>query len=375
MVLDQDGLPPVLGPLSVPQRGETVPVDALADFEPGQCLERGRQVDVGRELADRAPGRNVRAADDQGHMDVGVIGRLLSRCQPVLAHVVAVVGAENEVGVLGHAFGPQFALDTADHVVDGKVGLDPLAVNAGDARLLRGRERLALAQPGRRGDRQGVVGGVLRVLQIRSGVRVPRRRDIRSVRSERGHLEHERLVRRGGRGDERRGPGREHVGQVVVRCVPVIAHFAVLVERVVELPVTVARHIPSVPARRDRVGGGVAVEVLAHQRGAVAGLLQRHRERLRLVAVGVVGLVPAVVTGVGEYPVVVGVLAGEDRRTRRAAQRIDDVVMRERQPGLLQRKHVRHVADQVPGQVVGEDEDEVRPWRVRRVGAAGGTAA
>jgi hypothetical protein len=145
-MLDQDGLPPSRRLFSVPQRREAVPVDGLADLQSGQCLERGRQVDVGRELGDRAPGRNVRAADDQRHVDVGVEGGLLSRFQPVLTHVVAVVGAEDQIGVLGHARGPQLALDLADHVVDGKDGLDPVAVRAGDVRLLRRRQRLAPRQ-------------------------------------------------------------------------------------------------------------------------------------------------------------------------------------------------------------------------------------
>jgi hypothetical protein len=105
---------------------------------------------------------------------------------------------------------------------------------------------------------------------------------------------------------------------------------------------------------------------------AVAGLVQRQGERLLLVAVLVEGEVPAVVAGVGEDPVVMGVLAGEDGRAGRTAQRVHDVVAGQGRSGLLEGHQVRHLADQVPGQVVGEHEDEVRPVVDRGLGVDGG---
>src|SRR5437764_608320 len=43
VVLDEDGLPPVRGPLSVPQAGEAASVNGGGHAEPGQRLERGGQ--------------------------------------------------------------------------------------------------------------------------------------------------------------------------------------------------------------------------------------------------------------------------------------------------------------------------------------------
>ena len=157
-----------------------------------------------------------------------------------------------------------------------------------------------------------------------------------------------------------------------MRRLAVVLLLAVLVEVVVELAVGVPGRVPLVPAGRLRVGGQVLVQVLAHQRGAVAGVVQRQREGLLLVAVLVEGEVPAVGAGVGEDPVVVRVLTGEDGRAGRAAQRVHHVVPGHRRPGPLQGLQVRHVADQVPGQVVGEHEDEVRPRAGRGPRASGG---
>ena len=100
----------------------------------------------------------------------------------------------------------------------------------------------------------------------------------------------------------------------------------------------------------------------------------RANDRL-LVAVAVVGVVPAVRAGVGEDAVVVGVLAGEDRRPGRAAQRVGHVVPRHRLAGLLQRHDVRHVRGEVPRQVVGEDEHDVRLRARGRAGAGSGGGA
>ena len=87
--------------------------------------------------------------DDQRHVDVCVERGLLAGMQPVLAHVVAVVRAEHEIGVLGQALGLQLMLDTADHVVDRQIGLDSLllVLRARSPVFLGARERLVALQP------------------------------------------------------------------------------------------------------------------------------------------------------------------------------------------------------------------------------------
>src|SRR6266498_2093216 len=77
-----------------------------------------------------------------------------------------------------------------------------------------------------------------------------------------------------------------------------------------------------------------------------------------------------VAAAVREDPSVVRVLAGEDRGAGRAAERVRDEVVREGRPLLLHLADVRHVLDEVPGEVVREDEDDVRP-RLRRLPLGG----
>ncbi len=208
---------------------------------------------------------------------------------------------------------------------------------------------------------QPVVGGSLRVADAGGCADVAWRRGERRVRSERGHLQHERLAGRGGRADEGLGFLRQHVRQVVVGPVAVVDLTPVLVQRVVELRIAVPGHIPDIPPGCRRVGRQVAVQILAHHAGLVAVLLEREGKRSLLVEVRVVGVVAAERADVGKNPVVVRVLASEDRRAGRAAERVHYVVVRHRHPGLLHGHHMRHVADQVPGEVVGQDEDEVGP--------------
>jgi hypothetical protein len=57
---------------------------------------------------------------------------------------------------------------------------------------------------------------------------------------------------------------------------------------------------------------------------------------------------------------------------RDGQQRVHHVVAGQGRSGLLEGHQVRHVADQVPGQVVGEHEDEVRPVVGRGLGMDGG---
>ena len=112
----------------------------------------------------------------------------------------------------------------------------------------------------------------------------------------------------------------------------------------------------------------VAVEVLAHQGRPVAATLEAGGERVPLLAARVEEREPTVIATVGEDARVVRILAGEGRRTRGAAEGVGDDVVRERRAPRPQLSDVRHVLDQVPGQVVGEDEDDVRPLGRRSAG-------
>ena len=139
VMLDEDSERPADRILPVPQPGQAVTVDAGRDRQARERLERRRQVDAGRELADVPAGRDARAAHDQRHLDVGVEGGLLARGEPVLAQVEAVVRAEHEVRVPVQPLGPEFVLEFADHVVDREIVLHPLAERAGDVGLIGGR--------------------------------------------------------------------------------------------------------------------------------------------------------------------------------------------------------------------------------------------
>ena len=78
-MLDEDSEPPADRILPVPQPGQAVTVDPGRDGQAREALERRGQVDAGRQLAGVAAGRDVRAADDQRHADVGLEGGLLAR--------------------------------------------------------------------------------------------------------------------------------------------------------------------------------------------------------------------------------------------------------------------------------------------------------
>ena len=178
-----------------------------------------------------------------------------------------------------------------------------------------------------------------------------------------------------GRGlvDEVGAFARNDVGQVVGLVVAVEMKVAVLVERVVELGVSPAGDVPFVPARRDvrrrHVGGlpvgvaapgfQVAIQILAHQRGQVAGALQRDRERVLLLASIVERPKASLSPEVREHVRVVREVARQDRGPRRTAQRVRHEVIVERHPACLHRLDVRHVAKEVHRQVVRQHEHDV----------------
>ena len=293
-----------------------------------ELLEGRAKVDVLRDARDLVMRHDMRPRYDERHADVRLERRHLPRHQPVIAHVVAVVRAEDDVRVAGDAVAGQRRLELRDQVVDRLDRLRPFAVRRVDLRSLRRRQERMVAQPGRLvRDVVLVEGRRARCLQPGEVGGVPRRRRVRPVRRERRDLEEERLALAGGVVDERGALAREHVGQIGARTRPVVDQLPVLVEVVVELGIAVAGDVPFVPAgwdvallAVDETLRLVAVQVLAHHRGLVAARLELGREGGVLLALRVEDRKAAVVAAVGEDPGVVRVAAREGGRSRRAAE-------------------------------------------------------
>ena len=144
----------------------------------------------------------------------------------------------------------------------------------------------------------------------------------------------------------------------------------VLVQRVVVVPVRrrIDGAVPLAPAGRDlrSVPRPVPVQVLAEMDGVVPGVLQPHGERVRRVEL----VVAAVGERVSAYAVVVRVLSGEQRRTRRTAERERVEVVVERDALVSdQAAHLRehlHLGERL---VVGLEDEDVGPRRLRSVSA------
>ena len=235
-------------------------------------------------------------------------------------------------------------------------------------------QRLLLVADGRQGpDVGGLVRGVRLVVgrgvgRLQSGevVDVARRRGRRRVRRVVAVVEEE-----GGLGLDRAGGVLQRhvgvdVGGVVARVRAVVHPGAIAVEGVVELAdVALDRTVPVRPTRRDvlPVGGvRVPVEVLPVERGAVAGRGEIGGDRVLLVAQAIGRFEATLGLGVVEHPVVVGVLAAQGGGARWAALGVADEVVVEggaliadQLLGVGQVRQLRH------GQVIGEDEHDVRP--------------
>jgi len=185
------------------------------------------------------------------------------------------------------------------------------------------------------------------------------------VRREVPGVDHERVAGRGEVADVVVGALLDHRGDVAVG---VALRVTVPGHGEVDVVVDAAGEgVPAGPARGSYVAGPVAVEELADEARAVAGVAE---PRARLVG-RVEGLEPAVDAAVVLDAVVLGVLAGGQLGARRAAQRVRRDGVGELHPLVgEQAARDRHVVEVVVAHVVGEDEDDVGARRLR-VGGAG----
>ena len=255
---------------------------------------------------------------------------------------------------------------------------------------LRDRERLVEGQPAEPLDRRRLVGDVdlverrwerkrLRLERVamagggRRRQRDSRGADVVLVEREPAVRREVREVEEEGRARGRAVPDgghrlpREDVRLVVRLVGRVVDEAAVLVQREADVRERAPARRPDgrapvAPARRDLGAAAlvlpVAVQVLADEGRVVPGLLEPDRQRVRVVE-------PHVAAERRPVPadaVVVRVLPRQQRRARRAAERVrrearvEAHALPDEQP-----VDVRHVAQRVRRLVVGLDDDDVRP--------------
>ena len=318
---------------------EGPPVHDPASGRAGELDERRGEVGVDDRIGHGAGGE-ARSDDEEGHPDRLLVDPRFPPLDAVLAVEEAVVGGEHDHGVLELAALPQRVVDALDHLVHreqrrGLVAVGPrdlVDLGRGQLRQVPDRSRLVahvgLVERGRAWERGGrvpalVAGGGLDRDGRRAGGELPVRRDGR-------HREEERRAGRPPVDEVDRVVG-DDVGLVVGRLRSEPLHRAVPVHEVAVGPVgpAVEQPVPLGPPGRDllRVIGAVTVEVLPDVAGGVAGRPQPHRERVRVVQAPV----PAVRRRpVAVHAVVVHVLAGEEGRPRRAAEREVHEAVRER---------------------------------------------
>src|SRR5262245_66039686 len=106
MVLDQRRGTPAGHGSAVQQRHKAATIHAATVHigwyrSSGELLEGRSEIDVLDDVVTGHSGRYSGPDHDQWHTDIGVERGLLAGGQPVLAHVVPVVGAEKEVRLSG----------------------------------------------------------------------------------------------------------------------------------------------------------------------------------------------------------------------------------------------------------------------------------
>jgi len=320
MVLDQRRLAPAGNLLPVQQRYQAAAIDIRGSRRAAELREGRVQVDVLDDLLDRASGRNSGAGDDERNLYIRIVGGHFPGHEPEFAHVIAVVGAEHEKGIVRFANLGDRRLQLADHLVDGKDRLGAHAEIAIDARHFGGGKGRAGAQPlGRVRVGHGVEGRRARSKQSGKRVGVPRGGRVGRVRRKRRNLDQKRRSSR--LLDEAYPNAREDIRHIVHRLIAVVNNLAVFIEVVVEAGITIAGHRPQIPPgfwgmqRRQ-----IAVQVLAEHGGAVPDRLKRGRKRRPLVMTGVKRQEAAVIAGVAENAGIMRKAPGEDRRARGAAK-------------------------------------------------------
>ena len=98
------------------------PSTALPALGPGDIEQRRREVEVGHQLARHTAGGEARPADQERHGRRGLVREHLARADAVLALHIAVVGGEQDVGVVELAAAAQGLNDPGDGLVHGQQG-------------------------------------------------------------------------------------------------------------------------------------------------------------------------------------------------------------------------------------------------------------
>src|SRR5918997_404667 len=256
-----------------------------------------------------------RSSDEERHAGTLLVRAVLPGAYAVLASEPAVVGGEEDVGVLQLPGRLELLDQSPYHLIHRQHRLQALAVVIVDLGDLFVGEPFGLLSPG------GLVGDVLLVeggrpgsLLLSEGSLVALCRSRGAVGGGGGHVGEEGLLHR------RRPPHEvarffgEDVGEEVLGLAAVGDYLAVLVEPVVVELLSVQLAVPLVPTRREvawTLVARITVEVLAEEGGLVAAILQSDGDGVLLVSLGE-ELFEAPIGGrVSPHVVVVIVEAGE----------------------------------------------------------------
>src|SRR5918997_2143031 len=231
-----------------------------------------------------------RSSDEERHAGTLLVRAVLPGAYAVLAPEPAVVGGEEDVGIVQLPGRLELLDQSPSHLIHRQHRLQALAVvivNLGD--LFVG-EAFGLLSPG------GLVGDVLLVeggrpgsLLLSEGSLVALCRDRGAVGGGGGHVGEERLILRGRPPHEVGRFFGEDVGEEILGLAAVGDYLTVLVYVVVVELLTVQLAVPLVPTGRDVARTHVAritVEVLAEEGGLVAALRQSDGDGVFLVPLG-----------------------------------------------------------------------------------------
>ena len=296
------------------------------------------------------------------------VNRLLVRpdlpAQAVLAPQEPVVAEVHDHGAPEQLPAPELTHEPADRSVEGAEGLELPSAHLVEVvrSAARGEGPDEARPPGLVRDVRLVERGRRRRRQPVDALAIARRRDRGKVGRDGREVQEERLSRVVHEVDRL---GREHGRRVVGGAAPEVDQVAVLVERVAVVPLlrdAVDRDPPVPPGRHVVVAvQRVAVQVLADERGCVAGVVEPGRERRALVEARVPGRAE-----VRDDAGVVWVLAREDARPRGTALRRGRVVPVERHALAGEEPDVPHAPVRVEPLVVGDDHDDVEARRPAR---------